>query len=160
MPPLVDRVVLGHEDLSEVLPAAEEGAVPGGVSPTWPTVDQVDQGVELTGGRPPSPQATGLAEAGGFPPELSWEHFQRSREEALFAPVEEETSEIERLMGDLRLVGRPLRRPDPGPARVSTRSSHKAMSSSTSMNRRMSSALPSRSTCSYTRTRSPRSARS
>ena len=37
-----------------------------------------------------------LAEAGGFPPELSWEHFQRSREEALFALVEEETSEIER----------------------------------------------------------------
>jgi transcriptional regulator with XRE-family HTH domain len=45
-----------------------------------------------------------LAEAGGFPPELSWEHFQRSREEALFALVEEETSEIERMMGDLRRV--------------------------------------------------------
>jgi transcriptional regulator with XRE-family HTH domain len=45
-----------------------------------------------------------LAEAGGFPPELSWEHFQRSREEALFSLVEEETSEIERMMGDLRRV--------------------------------------------------------
>jgi len=45
-----------------------------------------------------------LADAGGFPPELSWRHFQRRREEALFALVEEETSEIERLMGDLRRV--------------------------------------------------------
>jgi hypothetical protein len=44
------------------------------------------------------------AEAGGFPAELRWEHFQRSRDEALFALVEEETSEIERLMGDLRRV--------------------------------------------------------
>ncbi len=45
-----------------------------------------------------------LAEAGGFPAGLSWEHFQRSREEALFELVEEETSDIERLMGDLRRV--------------------------------------------------------
>ena len=45
-----------------------------------------------------------LAEAGGFPPELTWERFQRSREEALLALVEEETSDIERLMGDLRRV--------------------------------------------------------
>ena len=56
--------------------------------------------------RQADPESAGevLAEAGGFPPELSWEHFQRSREEALFALVEEETSEIERLMGDLRRV--------------------------------------------------------
>ncbi len=45
-----------------------------------------------------------LAEAGGFPPELSWEQFQRSREKALFALVEEEASDLERLMGDLRRV--------------------------------------------------------
>ena len=56
--------------------------------------------------READPRSSGelLAEAGGFPPELSWEHFQRSREEALFALVEEETSELERLMGDLRRV--------------------------------------------------------
>jgi hypothetical protein len=45
-----------------------------------------------------------LAEAGGFPPELTWEQFQRSREKALLAMVEEEASDIERLMGDLRRV--------------------------------------------------------
>lgn len=45
-----------------------------------------------------------LAEAGGFPPELTWEQFQRSREKALLALVEEEASDIERLMGDLRRV--------------------------------------------------------
>ena len=52
------------------------------------------------------PESTGhvLAEAGGFPPELTWEHFQRSREAALFALVEEETSDIERLFGDMRRV--------------------------------------------------------
>ncbi len=56
--------------------------------------------------READPQASGavLAEAGGFPPELTWEQFQCSREAALFALVEEESSEIERLFGDLRRV--------------------------------------------------------
>jgi transcriptional regulator with XRE-family HTH domain len=56
--------------------------------------------------RKADPESSGevLAEAGGFPAELSWKHFQRSREEALFELVEEETSDIERLMGDLRRV--------------------------------------------------------
>ena len=45
-----------------------------------------------------------LAEAGGFAPELTWEQFQLTREEALLALVEEEASNIERLMGDLRRV--------------------------------------------------------
>ena len=45
-----------------------------------------------------------LAEAGAFPPELTWEQFQSTREQALFALVAEEASEIERLMGDLRRV--------------------------------------------------------
>ena len=52
------------------------------------------------------PRSSGdvLAEAGGFPPELTWERFQRSREKALFALIDEEISDIERLMGDLRRV--------------------------------------------------------
>ncbi len=56
--------------------------------------------------REAGPEASGdvLAEAGGFPPELTWEQFQRSREQALFALVAEEASDIERLMGDLRRV--------------------------------------------------------
>ncbi len=56
--------------------------------------------------READPQASGhvLAETGGFPPGLTWEHFQRSREAALFALVEEGSSEIERLFGDLRRV--------------------------------------------------------
>ena len=45
-----------------------------------------------------------LAEAHGFPPELTWAQFQRSREKALFALAEEKPSDIERLMGDLRRV--------------------------------------------------------
>ena len=45
-----------------------------------------------------------VAEAGSFPPELSWEHFQRSRDEAIFALMEEETTEIERMLGGLRTV--------------------------------------------------------
>ena len=56
--------------------------------------------------REAGPESSGdvLAEAGGFPPELTWEEFQRSREQALFALVAEEASDIERLMGDLRRV--------------------------------------------------------
>ncbi len=45
-----------------------------------------------------------MAEAGAFPPELSWEHFQRSRDEAILALMEEETSDIERMLGGLRQV--------------------------------------------------------
>lgn len=52
----------------------------------------------------PSSAGEAVAEVGGFPPGLSWEHFERAREEAVFALVEEESSEIERLMGDLRRV--------------------------------------------------------
>jgi hypothetical protein len=56
--------------------------------------------------RTSDPAAAGeaVAEAGSFPPELSWEHFQRSRDEAIFALMEEETSEIERMLGGLRQV--------------------------------------------------------
>ena len=52
----------------------------------------------------PSSAGEAVAEVGGFPPGLSWKHFERAREEAVFALVEEESSEIERLMGDLRRV--------------------------------------------------------
>ncbi|MGH9222317.1 MAG: helix-turn-helix domain-containing protein [Acidimicrobiales bacterium] len=60
----------------------------------------------MTDLRDAEPASSGelLAEVGGFPADLTWRHFQRAREEALFALVEEETSEIERLLGDLRRV--------------------------------------------------------
>ena len=60
----------------------------------------------MTDLRKVEPEASGevLAEVGGFPADLTWRHFQRAREEALFALVEEETSEIERLLGDLGRV--------------------------------------------------------
>ncbi len=72
-----------------------------------------DQLVDITGRmrdlREAHPESSGqvLAEAGGFSPELTWEEFQHGREEALLALVEEEASEIEQLMSDLRrLVAR------------------------------------------------------
>lgn len=45
-----------------------------------------------------------LAAASDFPPDLSWEHFSRTREEALLALVDTESSEIERLLGELGRV--------------------------------------------------------
>lgn len=52
----------------------------------------------------PEEAGKALADAANFPPELTWAHFERTRQEALFALVEEETSEIERMVGDLRRV--------------------------------------------------------
>jgi transcriptional regulator with XRE-family HTH domain len=45
-----------------------------------------------------------VEEASDFPEELSWAHFQRTREEALLALVDEESLEIEQLLGDLGRV--------------------------------------------------------
>lgn len=42
-----------------------------------------------------------VAEASGFPGEVSWEHFERVRREALVALVEQESGEVERLVGEL-----------------------------------------------------------
>ncbi|MGH3848927.1 MAG: hypothetical protein ACRDRT_04370 [Pseudonocardiaceae bacterium] len=50
--------------------------------------------------------ATGtvVADAYDFPPEVSWEHFARTREEALLALADAESNEIERLLADLSRV--------------------------------------------------------
>ncbi len=45
-----------------------------------------------------------VEEASDFPQDLSWAHFQRTREEALLALVDEESLEIEQLLGDLGRV--------------------------------------------------------
>ncbi|MGH9278639.1 MAG: hypothetical protein ACRD12_11125 [Acidimicrobiales bacterium] len=45
-----------------------------------------------------------LAVASDFPPDLTWRHFQRVREEALFGLIDEETSDLERAIGDLQRV--------------------------------------------------------
>ena len=66
----------------------------GGIGPRMRQLQEAD----------PSSAGEAVAEVGGFPPGLSWEHFERAREEAVFALVEEESSEIERLLGDLRRV--------------------------------------------------------
>jgi len=48
-----------------------------------------------------------VAEAAEFPPELSWEHFSRTRQEALLSAVDAEANEIERMLGELgRVMGR------------------------------------------------------
>jgi transcriptional regulator with XRE-family HTH domain len=45
-----------------------------------------------------------LEEASDFPEDLTWAHFERARQEALLALVDQEALEIEQLLGDLSRV--------------------------------------------------------
>lgn len=86
---------------------AQVGAPPRLVSLLLGREDQLEAiGTRLEKLRCSDPGSAGeaVAEAGSFPAELRWEHFQRSRDEAIFALMEEETSEIERMLGGLRQV--------------------------------------------------------
>jgi len=47
---------------------------------------------------------TVVSEAAEFPPELSWEHFSTTRQEALLSAVDAEANEIERMLGELGRV--------------------------------------------------------